>query len=45
MVESNSYLGLKFVAGYNKIKAAEYDAYEGDFAYARLSLVYGLGFY
>ncbi len=43
-VESESFIGLKLEAGYNKVNGAEYNAYEGNYAYARVSLVYGLSY-
>lgn len=45
MMKSNSYIGLKLKGGFNNISKAEYEPYEGNFAYVRLSLVYGIGFY
>lgn len=43
-VESESFIGLKLEAGYNKVNGAEYNAYEGNYAYARVSLVYGVSY-
>ncbi|MFW5983352.1 MAG: hypothetical protein ACOCQ4_02535 [bacterium] len=43
-VDSESFIGLKIEGGYNKVNGAEYNAYEGNYAYARFSLIYGLSY-